>query len=280
MLSGANMAGNAYRAFTGDSLYGADTSQALGEAGGALGIYNGIKQGGVAGYGGAAAGALQLGSSTGAFGGASGAAGAAAGYLAAPLALYNEVKNWQSGATGSDALAGAETGAAIGSIIPGIGTIVGGVIGGVVGAVSSAFGSGKPGEATGYWKDMTSSQLLQKGANGRDIPQQAWAESFKGMLDTGNNIFAGGGADKHKDPDALAVPLEAQIRAGMAKLGPSATTDQIYNQFIMPWMQTKDSGLNWSVLKNEPQQLLMMKSAVDRVLGGQQITRSKMKGAV
>jgi hypothetical protein len=281
-LSGVGLVNNAARATTGSPLY--DTSggvgQGIGEAGNVLGIYNGIRQGGVAGYGGAAVNAAQLGSATGAFGGASSAVAGAAGYVAAPLALYNEIKNWQSGATGSDALAGAETGAAIGSVVPGVGTIVGGVIGGVVGAVSSLFGSGKPGEASGYWNHFTSSQILQKGANGRDIPQQAWAEAFKGMLDEGNNIFAGGGSDRHKNPDALAMPLENQIKAGMAKLGPNATTDQVYNQFVVPWMQTSGSGLNWAALKNEPQQLLMIRSAVDRVLGGQPITRAEMKGPV
>jgi hypothetical protein len=246
-----------------------------GEIGNVLGIYTGIKQGGVAGDAGAAVNAAQLGSKLGAFGEASGTVSTVAGDIAAPLALYNEVKTWQSGATGSDALAGAETGAAVGSIIPVVGTVIGAVVGGILGAVSSAFGSGKPGAAAGSWNQLTASNALSS-TPGRNFTSQSWSEAFKGMLDEGNNIFSGGGADRHKDPDALAKPLEAQIKSGMAQLGPSATTDQVYNQVIVPWMQTSGSGLNWSVLKNEPQQQLMIKSAVDRVLAGEPIVRTEI----
>lgn len=83
-----------------------------------------------------------MGARAGAFGQYSGIIGQGAGYVAAPLAVYNFANNWKSGATGSDAMNGAEAGAAIGSIVPGIGTVIGGVIGGAVGALSSAFGGG------------------------------------------------------------------------------------------------------------------------------------------
>jgi hypothetical protein len=241
-----------------------------------LGIYSGLKQGGVGGYSGAAVNAAQLGAKAGAFGGASGTVGAAAGYAAIPLSLYNEVTTWQSGATASDALAGAETGAAIGSVVPVVGTLVGAVLGGIGGAISSLFGSGKKGAAAGSWDQLTKSNALQK-TPGRDFSAHSWSEAFKGMLDEGNNIFAGGGKDRHKDPDALAKPLEQQVQGAMAKLGPNATTDQVYNQVIVPWMQSSGSGLNWNVLKNEPQQQLMIKSAVDRVLAGEPIVRSEMQ---
>jgi hypothetical protein len=243
-----------------------------------LGIYSGVKQGGVAGYAGAGVNAAQLGAKAGAFGGASGAVGTAAGYAAIPLSLYNEVKTWQSGATASDALAGAETGAAIGSVVPVVGTLVGAVLGGIGGAISSLFGSGKKGAASGSWDQLTKSNALQS-TPGRDFSSKSWSEAFKGMLDEGNNIFAGGGKDRHKDPDALAKPLEQQVQGAMAKLGPNATTDQVYNQVIVPWMQSSGSGLNWNVLKNEPQQQLMIKSAVDRVLAGEPIVRSEMQAA-
>lgn len=105
-------------------------SQGAGTLGNALGIYSGIKQGGVRGYGSAAVNAAQL------------ANVPYAGYLAAPLALYNFGSNWRSGATGSDALSGAETGAEIGSMFGPLGTLAGGVIGGAAGALSSAFGPG------------------------------------------------------------------------------------------------------------------------------------------
>jgi hypothetical protein len=273
---------------------------------GALGIYSGLKQGGVVGDVSAAAGAGQLAGAANAYavssatasaaaGGASAADAAAAGaaasspalqtlgegasVAAAGLSLYSEVKGWQSGATGSDAMAGASTGAAVGTaVLPGIGTLIGAVLGGVAGAISSVFGSGKKGVAAANWDQLTKTNAL-KSVAGRDFTTHSWSEAFKGMLDEGNNIFAGGGKDKHKDPDALAKPLEAQVKSGMAKLGPNATTDQVYNQVIVPWMQSSGSGLNWNVLKNEPQQQLMIKSAVDRVLAGEPIVRSEMQAA-
>lgn len=246
-----------------------------GDLGNVLGIYSGLKQGGAAGYSGAAVNAAQLGSKAGAFGASSGAVGAAAGYAAVPLALYGEIKSWQSGATASDALSGAETGAAVGSIVPGVGTLIGAVIGGALGAISSVFGSGKKGAAAGSWDQLTKSDAL-KSTPGRNFDEKSWGEAFKGMLDEGNNIFAGGGSDRHKDPDALAKPLEAQVKSAMSKLGPNATTDQVYNQAIVPWMQSTSSGLDWNVLQNEPTQQAMIRSAVDRVLAGEPIVRSEM----
>jgi hypothetical protein len=273
---------------------------------GALGIYSGIKQGGVTGGLGAAAGAGQIAGAANAYaissataaataGGASAAdaaasgaaasspALAAAGKVAAPLAaalsLYNEVNTWQSGATGTDALSGAETGAAVGTmILPGVGSLIGAVLGGAAGAISSLFGSGKKGAAAGSWDQLGKSGAL-KSTPGRNFSEKSWGEAFTGMRDEGNNIFAGGGKDRHKDPDALAKPLEAQVKGAMAKLGPKATTDQVYNQVIVPWMQSSASGLNWNVLQNEPTQQLMIKSAVDRVLAGEPIVRSEMQSA-
>ena len=104
----------------------------------ALAMYQGIKQGGWQGYGGATGAGLQGAGMLLDMPGVAQAGGA----ILAPLQTYNMVKGWRSGATGSDALQGAETGAAWGSIIPGIGTVVGGLIGGAAGALSSAFGGG------------------------------------------------------------------------------------------------------------------------------------------
>lgn len=129
-----------------------DASGAAGQAANsslsALGLYQGLQQGGLTGDATAAANAAKLagtlGSATGLLSSGAGQALSAAGsYIAAPLALYNLANNWQSGATGSDALQGASAGAAIGSIVPGIGNLIGGLIGGAAGALSSAFGGGK-----------------------------------------------------------------------------------------------------------------------------------------
>src|SRR5580693_1159882 len=105
----------------------------------ALGVYQGIEQGGWQGDTRAGASALQ---GAGLLAGDS-ALSTAGGALLVPLDLYNEINSYQSGNTGSDALSGAETGAAIGSIVPGIGTAIGGVIGGAAGALASAFGPGE-----------------------------------------------------------------------------------------------------------------------------------------
>jgi hypothetical protein len=119
---------------------------ALGAAGGVLGVYNGLQQGGVAGYGGAAVGALHAGAGVATMAGdtsLAGSLGNAAGALAIPLALYNFANNWQSGNTTSDAISGAETGATIGSAFGPEGTLIGAVGGAAIGAASSAFGPGK-----------------------------------------------------------------------------------------------------------------------------------------
>lgn len=258
-------------------LVSPQANKAAGELGNVLGIYSGIKQGGVAGYGGAAVNTAQLAERAGVIASDT-PIGQAIPYVGAALSVYNAYAGYQSGDTGGDALRGAEAGAAVGSVIPGIGTLIGAVVGGIAGAISSVFGSGKPGKAAGSWDQLTKSNALASNP-GRSFTQRSWAEAFKGMLDEGNNIFAGGGKDRHKDPDALAKPLEAQVKAGMTTLGPNATTDQVYNQVIVPWMQSNASGLNWSVLKNEPQQQLMIKSAVDRVLAGEPIVRAEMTGA-
>ena len=141
--AGLNSA-NLYGKLTGQGSYGGVTDALSG-----LNIYSGLKQGGVGGDTQAAIGAGQLGLNAGVQTGALSAATAAPylsalGYAAVPLDIYNEARNWQSGATGQDALGGAESGAALGTaIMPGIGTAIGALGGAAAGALSSAFGSGR-----------------------------------------------------------------------------------------------------------------------------------------
>jgi hypothetical protein len=130
---------------------------ALGAAGGVLGIYSGLQQGGVSGYGGAAIGALKTGQGVATMAGDTGLAsglGEAAGAIAVPLSVYNFATNWQSGATASDTIQGAETGAEIGSVIPGVGTLVGAGIGAGVGALSSLLGPGKTDPEQSTWTNF------------------------------------------------------------------------------------------------------------------------------
>lgn len=166
-----------------NNLLGANSggiNTAAGDSLDALGIYSGLKQGGVAGDAGAAVSAAKLGSATGVL---PGVVGSVAGDIAAPLALYNFGKNWESGATGSDTLNGAEAGASIGSIVPGIGTAIGAAVGAVVGAASSAAGGGKPDQETEMQESADK-------AGGNALAGQSPSTSFQylaGVMDAKNN---------------------------------------------------------------------------------------------
>lgn len=220
-------------------------NQDVGDLGNALGIYKGIQQGGVSGYGGAAINAAKLGSSLGAFGGASGAVGQAAGAAAIPLDLYNEIKGWQSGATGSDALAGAETGAAVGSVIPVIGTIAGGLIGGAAGAISSAFGPGKvdPENASfeGYTKafnsqpDNTSAQALASSVQNPYTVLAGYFDLRPNQVKGSNPIYSTyGRMGEQAFTNDLTKQLSQAQASGQIQAGENP--QQAYNQVIKPWI--------------------------------------------
>lgn len=216
----------------------------LGAAGSGLGIYSGIEQGGVAGYGNAAVSGLRAGSSIANLAGDSSLAGglsSAAGYLAAPLSLYNFANNWQSGATGSDALNGAEAGASIGSIVPGIGTAIGAVIGGAVGAISSAFGGGKQDPET----QMT---YGANAAGGTSLQGQSPGTSFQylaGVLDAKNNTAghstaleqAFGRGGEGQVLNGMASQIDSAISSG--KISNSSSPSQVFNSVVLPWLNSK-----------------------------------------
>jgi hypothetical protein len=177
----------------------------LGMAGGALNVYNGIRTGGVAGYGGAALGANKVLNSAGGYGSSNpylgaagnvlgiysgvkqggvagyggaavnaaelaGVGGSAIPYVGAALGAYNVIANSQSGRTGSDALQGAESGAAVGTMfLPGIGTAIGAVAGGALGAIASAFGPGAKDPEMQNWgnyKDAFNADAAKGGVPG------------------------------------------------------------------------------------------------------------------
>lgn len=220
-----------------------------GDAGNLLGIYSGLKQGGVGGYGGAAVNAAQLGSNLGAFGGYSGAIGNAAGYAAVPLALYNEVNNWQSGATGSDALAGASSGAAIGTmVLPGLGTAIGALGGAALGALSSAFGSGKVDPENASFEGYTQAynKALQQGGAGAASQLAASDQNpytaLAGYFDLRSNQLKGqnpiystyGRMGEQKFTNDLLSQISNAQKSGVIKPGESAT--QAYNDVVAPWV--------------------------------------------
>lgn len=242
----------------------------------ALGIYSGIKQGGVAGDTGAAVNAAQLATkglaAAGAIsGGAASAAGAALGYAAIPLALYNEVKSYQSGATASDAIGGAETGAAIGSIVPGIGTAIGAVVGAAVGAVASAFGGGRPDQETTTGQNIDAALASGKAtisSTGLDTNQGAF-QYLAGIMDAKNNTpghstaleQSFGRMGEGAVLDGMASQINTAVNNGTMTRLPSGAvsfktgggtviypagqaSQAVYSQVIAPWLQSKNASID------------------------------------
>lgn len=211
----------------------------LGTAGGVLGLYQGLQKGGVQGDASAAIGGLKAGAGVANLAGDSALAGGlstAASYIAAPLSLYNFAKNYQSGATGSDTLSGAEAGASIGSIVPGIGTAIGAVIGGVVGAASSAFGGGK--------NDPETLGTYAANAAGADAEKGQGAEgSFQyltGILDAKGSITDGSleSTFGREGESNLLNGMAGQINSAMSsgKIGASSNPQQVFTNVIQPWL--------------------------------------------
>lgn len=231
-------------------------SGALGAIGGGLGVYNGLQQGGISGYGGAAVSGLRAGSSVAGLAGDTSLAGglsSAAGYLAAPLALYNFGKNWQSGATGSDALNGAEAGAAVGSIIPVVGTAIGALIGGAVGALSSAFGGGKKDPETTMAQSITAASGTAAGQQQAQAAFQTPSTAFQylsGIMDAKNNTPG------HSEPieqvfgrmqeGPMVQQMTQQINSALTsgQVSKNATPQQIYSQVVEPWLTSKGASID------------------------------------
>lgn len=239
-------------------------SQGIAGAGNALGIYNGVQQGGVSGYGNAAVNAAQLGSKAGAFGSASGVVGNAAGWAAIPLSLWNEIKGWQSGATGSDALAGAGTGAAIGTaVLPGFGTLIGAGLGAAGGALSSVFGNGRVDPENANWEGYTGAlnQINKQGqAAGATSDQIAAAQknltgqvqnpygALAGYFDLranqvkGNNpLYAQyGRKGEEQFTNDLVGKINDATKAGT--IGPNDDASAIYSKVVQPWEDSWGKG--------------------------------------
>ncbi len=226
----------------------ASTGGMLNGAMGALQLYNGIQQGGVVGGLNAADGAIGIGSSVAGMAGdaaLSNTLGEVGGYAAIPLAAYNfATQDTQSGATGSDALGGAENGAMIGTAIaPGIGTAIGAVVGGAAGAISSAFGGGRPDPETQGWNSLAAAQAKNPGTNLMTNlnPAQAY-QSLAGIMDAKNNspghstaleqVF--GRMGEGKLMDQMTGQINSALSAGTIK--PNSTPSQIFQQVVQPWL--------------------------------------------
>jgi hypothetical protein len=238
------------------SLYGklagnATASQFGGIGGSALGLINGIQQGGVAGYSTAGIDAAKLGIQTGLIQNSPALQGAL-GIAGAGLSTYNFIKNYQSGATGADALNGAQAGASIGSmIVPGIGTVVGGLIGGAAGALSSAFGPGKKDPETYSWDGYLNAVSSNPQAAGQvSNPYLFLAGLFdeKGKS-TVPMVAQYGRMGEQKFTNDFMTQIQTAIRNGTV----SAKSDPafVYNKVVAPWVNSMNGGQGWGKVGKE-----------------------------
>lgn len=256
-------------------LFDPATNQTLNSTAGglnnALGIYRGIQQGGVGGYGGAAVNAAQLGSRAGAFGGAGGAIGQAAGYAAIPLSLYNEINNWESGNTGSDALGGAATGAAIGSVVPGVGTLIGGLVGGAAGALSSAFGPGKEAIETKNYKKYE--DIYKQHPEVASQVQNPFV-NLAGVFDQRNSSLPFYQAYGRMGEDAFTKELMTHINSEVQQgtISKDSTAPEIMNKVVNPWIGSMGQG--WSKdpasFSEQASSDALIQQMVDQYIHGQQ----------
>lgn len=240
---------NASKLATGAGLFGGNTgylNQAAGYGSNILGIYSGLQRGGVQGDASAAVNAVGLGSKLGAFGGASGQIGQLAGYAAVPFAVANFVESYQSGKTGSDALAGAEAGASIGSVVPVVGTALGAVIGGAVGAIASAFGPGAKDPETNVSDSLINYTSAhgnsQQAAQGVQNPYLALA----GLMDEHSStlpMYAKyGRMGEQKFTNDMVSQINKAAQQGI--ISPNSSPQDVYNQVVAPWVASMGSGWN------------------------------------
>lgn len=233
---------------------GSAVGSGLGVAGGILGAYNGIQQGGVQGYGSAAVGGLRAASGIANLAGDSGLAsglGSAAGYVGAPLSVYNAIANYQSGATGSDALNGAEAGASIGAFGGPVTAAIGAVIGGAVGAISSAFGNGKVDPENSNFNGFTQAYNAATTPQAKAQVAASTADPYlplAGLFDLRSNQIKGN------------IPIVAQYgRQGEAQfttdmfsqmnkavdngtISKTSSTDDIMSKVVQPWINSFGKG--------------------------------------
>ena len=179
--------------------------------------------------------------------GLAGDAGTALGALGTGYSLYNEVNNYKSGATGSDALGGAETGAGIGTMIaPGIGTAIGGLLGGAAGALSSAFGGGRPDPETTAWNSIAKSASANPSILSSESPANLY-QNLAGIMDAKNNspghstaleqVF--GRMGEQNLMDQMTGQVNQAIAANPSLSGDSAS--QLYSSVVEPWLQSKNA---------------------------------------
>lgn len=233
------------------------------------GIYSGLEQGGVGGDLSAAANAATLAGKLGGTAvdvtdmsageasavstaqGVGRSLGEVAPVLVDAAAIYSFANAWQSGKTGSDALAGAESGAAIGTtIMPGIGTIAGAVIGGAIGALSSAFGGGATDPETKNWQSFIDATGGAKAtpaqvAKYQNMHPQAAFNLLAGVMDIKNNripiVNAFGRMGETKLLNGMLTQINSAYKAG--KIKPGSSPQQIFKSIVTPWLNSKGATI-------------------------------------
>ena len=236
-----------------------------GEASYAGNIVADLQRGGVSGDVGAAANAAALYGLAGTKGipgvmaagqlpGAS-TATAIAAPLASALSIYNFARNWASGATGADAIQGAQMGATIGTeFLPGLGTLLGALAGGAFGAVTSAFGGGETSQ------EALMSRSIDQQLQGATPAQRAQAlstlspaqsvQTIQGFMNAHDNspvhseaieqVFGKNGVNNMLGQ--MMPAINQAIASG--KVAANATPQQIYSQVVAPWLQSKGASVN------------------------------------
>jgi hypothetical protein len=207
----------------------------------ALGIYQGINQGGWQGDTRAAASGAQLaGVATG-----DSALSSVGGGLLIPLDLYNEVNSYQSGNTASDAMSGAETGAAVGSVVPVIGTAVGALAGGALGALASAFGPGEKDPET-----YASQNVINATSSNQNNPEVAASAQnpyldLAGLMDERSSTLPEyqqyGRMGEQQFTDALVGKINS---AATSDPSLASNPSAMYSQVVAPWVSSMGSGYN------------------------------------
>jgi hypothetical protein len=205
----------------------------------ALGVYQGLEQGGWQGDTKAGASALQgAGLLTG-----DSALSTIGGGLLIPLDLYNEINNYQSGNTGADAMSGAETGAAIGSVIPGLGTAIGGVIGGAAGALASAFGPGEKDPETSEVQNVINATSSNQNNPGVAASVQDPYTALAGLMDERSSTLPEYAQYGRMGEQSFTNAMVDQINQAV-KADPSLAQNPtaVYNQVVAPWVNSMGSG--------------------------------------
>ena len=286
-------------------------SSGLGGVSGALGLITGLQKGGVAGYAGAAAGGLQLGSSiesylgnsakaaalasgatpeaaaaagAGNFGTAS-SLGSAASYIAAPLSIYNAISNFKPGAAAADSMNFASAGAAIGSIVPGLGTLVGGLVGAGVGAVASMFG-GSAGSKSEIQPFLDASTQYRQNGNSLSNLQNPYL-ALAGLFDytpgqmsstVGNMPIYDQFGRMGEGPfvESMTQQINSALSAG--KISKTSSAADIMSSVVNPWIQSFGKGAQGNIAGQGDITNAIVQQAVQQYIDGSYATDWKASG--